>query len=484
MRDDIVKRAGRGVGWNILGQAAEQAIKFVIIVVLTRLLDPGDFGIFAMVLVFTELIRPFREWGFQAALIQKENIDEEYKSTAFWAIAGTGVLLYLFSCLSAPFIGRFFNSPLVGEIIPLMTLAFLVRPFGSVQWALSTRELNFKFINVIDIVGTLFYGATACFLALQGFGVWSFVAAIVVRELSWALMFWFIHGWRPLLKFSFAKFRELLAFAANCTGAGFLSYGINNFDNLMVGKFLGAVPLGYYNLAFNTVSQPETKITSQITNVIFPVYSMIKDDKERVRQAYLKTIKMITLITIPFVSILFVAAKDFVLVFYGSKWLAAVLPIKIMCLYGLMRALTSISSPVFLSQGRPDVELKITILRLAIFIGLVFYGIRHGIVGVAVAVLVYSVINFFPTFYLSNRLMGVGQSKFYAAILRYLIFSLVVIALLSLLNIFYQRYDVGNSLLRLVLSAASGAFVYFAALRISSKSDTDYLMDLIKRVLA
>lgn len=484
MTEDLVKKAGRGVGWNISAQMVQQAIKFLVIIILTRLLEPRDFGIFAMVTVFTEFIRPFREWGFQAALIQKKDINEDDQNTAFWAIGGVGALIYLFSCASASFVGHFFNLPEVGQIIPVIALIFLVSPFGSVQWALLTRELNFSTIAIIDTVAMLFYGISACWLAYRGWGVWSFVWASLLREFIWSLIAWFIRDWRPMFRFSIGKLRELLSFAANCMGTGVLNYGINNFDNLMVGKFLGAIPLGFYNLAFNTISQPEMRIVSQITSVVFPVYSMIKGDRERIQQAYFKTVKMIALITVPLVSVLFVATKDFVLVFYGAKWLPAVLPIRIMCLYGLVKALAAIASPVFLSQGRPDIEFRLTMFRLVAFVGFIFFGIRYGIVGVASAVLAYAVVNFFPTFYFSNRLLGIGQYKFYAAILKYVFLSFVVILVLWMVNLFCQKHGLDNALLRLIFYSAAGFFSYFIILRIFLKADYDVLKNLIKRVVS
>lgn len=483
MIDDLVKRAGRGVGWNMSSQIVQQAIRFIVIIVLTRLLAPGDFGIFAMVLVFTEFIAPFREWGFQAALIQRENIDEEYQSTAFWSISGFAVLIYFLSCLSAPSIGRFFNSALVGQIIPAIALIFLVSPFGSIQWVLLTRKLNFRILAFIQMAATFFYGLSACLLAFRGYGVWSFIWATLIMEASRSIMFWISYRWRPLFKFSFVKFKELLSFATSCTGSGVLNYGINNFDNLMVGKCLGAAPLGFYNLAFNTVSQPQMRVVSQITSVAFPVYSRIKDDKERLREVYLKTIKMIAAISVPLIAIIFVATRDFVLVFYGPKWLPAVLPIKIMSLFGLIRALTSVAGPIFLSQGKPNIEFKLTVFRLFVFAGFVSYGVTRGINGVALAVLVYSLVNFFPTFYLSNRLLDIKQSRFYAPVFKYFILCLVIIAILIMEELIYQRFALNNVLLRLVFSVAVGLLSSFFLLKSFLRGDYHALVDLIKEVI-
>ncbi len=478
---DLSKKTGHGIGWNALGQVVQQAIRFVVIIILARLLNPKDFGIFAMVLVFTDFIQPFREWGFQAALIQKKDIDQEYQSTAFWSICSLSIVLYLISIISAPFVGSFFNSSLVAQIIPVLAVTFLLNPFGSVQWALFSRALDFRNIVFVSTIATLGYGITACAFAFNGMGVWSLVWATIIRELIVVAMFWFLHEWRPIFKFSIDKFKELWRFSFACTGTSVLNYGVNNFDNLMVGKLLGAAPLGFYNLAFNTVSQPQTRIVSQIVSVIFPVYSMIKDDVERMREAYLKTVKMVVAITIPVISILFVEARDFVFVFYGQKWLPAVLPIQIMCFYGLIRALAATASPVFLSKGRPDIEFKLTIFKLCVFILFISFGIHHGIVGVSFAVLFYAVIIFFPTFYFVEKLLDINAEKLYEIIFKYAILSSLIIGFLFLINSFLTRVDMTNPLLRLMMNAILGSCFYLVLWGIFSRSDYDAFVTIIKK---
>ncbi|MDD5165868.1 MAG: lipopolysaccharide biosynthesis protein [Candidatus Omnitrophica bacterium] len=481
MTEGLAKKTIRGISWNMLSQIIQQVIRFVVIIVLTRFLSPQDFGIFAMAIVFTEFIHPFRERGFQIALVQKDNIDEGYQSTAFWSICCLAVVLYAISYISAPFVGWFFHSPLLAQIIPVIALIFLMTPFGAIQWALLNRKLDFKLMAFIETVAVLGYGVAACILVSKGFGVWSLVLATLIREFIYSLMFWFSHSWRPLFKFSFKKFKELLRFGASCTGADILNYGINYFDNMMVGKFLGAAPLGFYNLAFNTITQPETKIIWQVVGVVLPVYSLIKDDQERIRRAYLKTIKMVMIIIVPIISILFIEASDFVLTFYGSKWLPTVLPIRIMCFYGLIRALTCIATPIFLSKGRPDIEFKLTIFRLCIFVLSVFIGIRYGIIGVSTAILFYALVSFFPTFYLSDKLLGIRHRVFYVNLLKYAAFLFVIIGLLGLSNYFLARLAIQSHLLRLLSNSCLGLFIYFFLLFIFSKDDLDYFIAVIKK---
>jgi len=483
MTEDLVRKTGHGIGWNLLSQGAQQTVRFVVIIVLTKFLSPSDFGVFAMTLVFTELIRPFREWGFQAALIQKENLDAEYLNTAFWAVCGLALILFAVSLAVAPWMGMFFQEPMVAQIIPVIAGTFLMSPFGSVQWALSSKALHFRTIAFVDATSVLCYGVASSWLAVKGFGVWSLVWATVLRELVWSVHFWLLHPWRPTLGFCFKKFKELWRFSMPCMGTGFLNYSINYFDLLMAGRVLGAAPLGFYNLAVNTISQPETRIVSQVVSAVFPAYSMIQGDPGRIREAHLKTLRAVATVTVPLLAILFVAARDFVVVFYGEQWTPAVLPIQIMCFSGFVKGLASVTQPVFLSKGRPDLEMKLTFFRLLVFVVSVSMGLRYGIVGVSVGVLVFSVVNLVPTFFLADRLLALSHARSAGLVAKYLVLAVSVIGIMKLAGTFFPLESKGIPVLRLVLECVFGGFAYVLLWFVFLRQEFDSVMKLLKRIL-
>jgi len=480
---NLSKKLGKGVAWNIFSQVLQQAIRLCVIFILARLLNPADFGIFAMAMVFIEFIEPFREWGFQAALIYKQDIDEEYKSTAFWSICVVAVSLYLSALILASSIGRFFNNSEVSKIIPFVALGILFAPLGAVQWAMLVRDLKFNAIAGRNAVAEVLYGTTACVLAFNNFGVWSFVIGSIVRELTWSLALWIFYKWRPLFKFSITKFKEILGYSVNCTGISVLNSGINNVDNLLVGKFLGTIKLGFYNLAFNTVSHPQTKLASQISIVTFPAFSIIQNNKERILSAYEKTLRAIMLVTVPPLAILFTSAKEFISVFYGNKWLESVFLIQIMCFYGLLRAIASASGSVFLSKGRAALYLKINILKLAIFLVALLYGLRYGIIGVAFAVLAYSVITFLPVFYYTNKTLGANNLRLYTAVFQYIVVYFSIIGIVWYCDrVILQCYE-PMPILHLGINIVLGISVYFAILVMFLRSDLHLMFDLVKKLL-
>lgn len=484
MDQNLARKAGKGIAWNLISQAIQQVIQIFVIVTLTRLLTPGEFGIFAMIIVFFNFAEPFRQWGFQAFLIQKNVIDDEYKDTAFWSICAIAICLFTLSIISAPLIAKFFNNPQLTMFLRVGSLGFLLSPIGSVQWALANRKMDFKMIMIRDTISAFIYGTYVCFLAFNGYGVWSLVIAFVVKELSLSIILWIIYDWRPSLRFNYSKFKDMSHFSFNCIGSGVLSFFTYNVDNIIVGRFLGATNLGLYNLAFNTVNQPETKLVSQVAAVTFPVFSAMQHENERLREAYIKVFKMLLVVLIPLLTILFMCAKDLVLVFYGQNWLLSVVPIQIMCLYGLIRGLSCIAGPIFLSKGRPDINLKINFLSLVVFVVFIFFGLRFGIIGVAVAVLLYSVTTFFPIIYFCNKLLEINSFKFCLSLLKYISLVLIMIFAVISANAGMRSIRLVHPLLHLLFNSLAGLFVYILALRLFFNSDLQAMITFIRRTVS
>lgn len=481
--NSLAKKAGVGVFWNIVAQFVQQLVRFFVTVILARLLSPDDFGLFALVLVFIEFFQPVREWGFQAALIQKESLDEGDLSTAFWSICIIGLVLYFFTVLSARSVGSFMNNRQIGEILPVIGVSFLLTPFGSIQWSILNKELNFKSLALRDTIATIVYGVTACLMAVKGFGVLSLVIAYLAREVTFSIIFSFVYKWKPHFLFNYSKLKAMVKFSLNCMGSGLINNLIANVDNIFVGKILGTRSLGFYSLSHNTVSHPQTKFVAQISKVLFPVYSLMQNNPDKMREAYLKSLSVVSLVTVPMLSVLFASADIFVSIFYGHKWLPAVPLIRIMCFYGLARAFISINSSIFLSKGRSDIDFKITLFRLIIIIPALFLGVRYGVVGVSVAVLVYSIINLIISFYFVCGLLEVDFGSVFMFQARSILFASGIVEATFLFDLFTRRFIVLPNFLALTVNFLLGFAVSLMLFFCFSRKELNYAVALLRNML-
>ncbi len=316
---NLTTKTVQGVGWTGTSRIIRLLLQLGITALLARLLTPNDFGLLAMVFVFTNLVMIFRDFGLTAALIQRKGLTEEHLSSSFWINVLTGLLLALLLVVLAPAIAYFYGEDRLTTIIMVLASTFFISSFGIVQVALFTKELNFKPLAIVEILAVAISGIAAVVLAFSGFGVWSLVWYQVISSFVTVFFLWNFSSWRPKLLFRWQRVKELLGFGLNLTGFNLVNYFGRNLDNLLIGKFLGVNPLGFYNLAYRLLLFPLQNISSVTGRVMFPSFSAIQDDKSKVRYAYIKTTRYIATVTFPLMVGFLVVAPQFVIVIFGPQ---------------------------------------------------------------------------------------------------------------------------------------------------------------------
>ena len=260
MTDDTEPRRGdlgglvvRGVGWVMASQVSTQVLALLTSVVVARFLGPHEVGLAAEALVFGSLALVIVDFGFGSAIIQRPTLTEADRSTAFWAGAILGLALTLFGVgLSWP-IASLYGEPRVQPLFAVLSLSFLFTAPSIVQGALLTRELRFRSLEVRTIIATTASSATGIALAVLGFGAWAIVAQDLVITSVGSALLWRASSWRPRLIFSIASLRGMAGYTSHVFGSKALQWGTVNLDNFLIGRFLGAAPLGAYTLAFSVM---------------------------------------------------------------------------------------------------------------------------------------------------------------------------------------------------------------------------------------
>ena len=330
----------KNIGWSGISQIVRLISQFAITAILARLLTPKEFGLIAMVVIFTNFIAIFREAGLAKALIQHDGLTEEHLSSMFWIIILIGFILAAILSGLAPAIANFYKEDRLVLITIILASTFFISSFGSVQNSLLLKELNYKYVAIILTVADIISGAVAVALAFTGFGVWSLVYQQVVSSLLIGFFPWVFCRWKPKFLFRWGKVKELLGFGLNLTGFNLVNYFSRNLDNLLIGKFLGSTSLGYYNFAYQLMVFPLNNITSTIGDVMFPSLSIIKKDKEKVRYAYLKATSYIAVLTFPLMIGLLAIAPQFIRVIFGSQWERSIFLVQILAIIGLIQSIS------------------------------------------------------------------------------------------------------------------------------------------------
>jgi O-antigen/teichoic acid export membrane protein len=369
-----------GVGWKIATVVVVQVTRIVVGVILARLLVPRDFGLASMALLFVGVASVLTDLSFGQALIARRAITESDRSTAFWTSLAAGAVCAGAAAAAAPLVADFFSTPAVAHLFAVTSILFLITSFSSTQIALLTRELQFRSLQLREMV---LGGAVGVVLAFAGLGAWALVVQALTAEGVSLVLVWRFSSWRPSAMWSADSFRRLGPFAGKTSGARVLGYVNLNADNFLIARFLGAAPLGVYSVAYNVMFAPLARLAAPIQQVLFPAFALIAADRPRAGAAWLRGTRIIGAITVPAFVGLAVVAPDFVPVVLGHRWHRAVPVLQLLCIAGLAQSLQSLNHSMLQALDRAGALLAFMIFSATLTVSAFAIGLQWGVVGVA-----------------------------------------------------------------------------------------------------
>ncbi len=460
-QEGLQGRAIRGIRWTMLEQVGRQVLQLVQIVVLARLLTPEAFGLVAMVLVFQQFIQIFATFGFGAALIQRKDLKQEHATSVFWFNVAVGGLLTLLFAASAPLLGWFFKEPLLVDLALFTSVALLLSSFNIVQRSILQKDLQFRALTIIELAGLGVSTALAIALAWSGYGPWALVAQVVALPVVSGVLLWWTSSWRPVGRPSGAALKELLHFSANAFGSRVMAYWSYNLDNLLIGKLLGTTLLGIYTRAYAILLQPVANFGSMVSRVLFPAYAKAQDNHPVLRKAHAKVLRVTAVMAVPATLGLTVVADAFTLTLFGPQWTDVAPLLRLMAVASLAVVIRNLFGNLFLSQGRPDLQLKLGLVARVVAIAGIVIGVQWGLEGVAWALMIVAFANGIPQVMLAARLIDFPLGDLARA------FAPPLAAAVPMLGAAWWVGDqlTGHFALWVLLAqAAAGALVYLPAL--------------------
>lgn len=381
----LFKQTATGIFWIGGGQITAQVVHLIIRLILARLLVPQDFGLVAMAMVVVSFTWWFLDLGFGQALVQRKELTEAHRSTAFWSNIILGWFVFLCLALTSPLVAIFFDSPQLGPVLIALSFSLvLISPRATLE-NLLIRDFKFQYVASRKILGTLVGGSVGIILAFSGFGVWALVGQTLTNDfVSTVILFW-QSSWRPGYIFCRQAFADLWAYSMPLTGALFFNYFNRNLDTILIGRFLDATSLGLYNLAYQLVLMPLIYVTRPVNQVLFTALSKLQDEPQRMQNAYLKSLQLVAFVTFPLMTFLVLAAPTLIPTLLGQQWQPAVSLIPFLSLVGLIQSVQGLMPAVFQATGKTALIFRWTMIYFVGNVGAFGLGLRWGILGVAVA---------------------------------------------------------------------------------------------------
>jgi len=415
---DLARRAARGAFVTTLSQVLKLVFSVVSAMVLARLLQPEDYGLFGMAAVFTGFLGMFKDFGLSAVTVQQADITHEQVSGLFWINVAIGGVLTVISIASAPVVAWFFDERRLMAVTIAFGATFLLNGITVQHQALLKRQMRFTALVAVDLLAIVAASLVAITLAWYDFGVWSLVWSQLALASATTIALWIACAWRPGWPLRSAGVGKMVAFGGNLTGFGILNYWARSLDNLLIGRVWGAAQLGLYTRAYQLLMLPIDHIIEPATTVAVPALSRLTASPERYRAAYLRILEKLAMITIPAGATLMVTSDWLVALVLGPRWTGVAHIYAWLAVAGLFQPVASTSGWLFVTQARGREMLRWAFISCPIIMASIVIGLPWGATGVAATYATCQVVVMIPLlFWYVGRRGPVRTLDLYRAIL-------------------------------------------------------------------
>lgn len=403
----------KGVKWSFIGRMTNQALRFGLTVFLARILAPDDFGLFAMITVFTSFAVLLRDAGFGQSLIHIQDATKDDYDTVFRLNILIGVFLSLLFFLTAPLISGFYNEPLLIDLTRAISVIFLIQSLTGVNNIELKKNLEFKKIAFITNTSFLVSLVVTILLALKGYGVWCLVGKSISENIVVTVLTYLYTKYRPGRNFSYSSLKKLWKYSLSLTSNKIVVYWMRNADNLMIGKFLSQKVLGEYNMGYRIMLFPIQNISHVIAEVLFPAFSKIQNDLDKIKSIYLKVVQTIALIVFPLMVIIICIPNLFVKSVLGDKWIAIASFLPLLAVVSIPQSIFTISGSIYSSIGKPQIPLKINLFSLPLYVIGFYFGIKmDGVLGLVTFYVIINSLTFIPIYYFLAKSINLNLKNY------------------------------------------------------------------------
>lgn len=372
------KKAASGFIWRLLQNTGTQVVGFIISVILARLLMPSDYGLIAIIGIFTSIANVFVQTGFSSAVIQKQELTEMDKSTMFFSSAVLGFFLYFFLFLSAPLVAAFYKEPVLTSMFRIQSLSVLIGAFSSVHQALITRDLQFKKSFAVGLTAIFAQGITGIVLAIRGYGAWALIYSALINTVVSSVMVLLVCGWKPKWIFSFHSLRSMLGFSVKMLGSALVNAFFLNIRSLVIGKQYGSEDLAYYTKGNQFPQLIMLQVDGSMTTVLFSTLSKTQNKEEQGLRTLRRAMKTSLYVCAPLMAGMFAVAESLILLLLTEKWLFAVRYVQVGCVICLFWPLTA-QMHALNARGKSGIVLRMNIAEKTVSAVLLLLTFRHGV---------------------------------------------------------------------------------------------------------
>ena len=414
----LKEKTAQGLLWGGLNSGIQQLVGLAFGIVLGRLLSPSDYGMMAMISIFSLVATALQDSGFRTALTNIEHPKDEDYNSVFWFNIIMASSLYVILFLAAPLIGEYYHTP---RVVPLCRYAFLsivIASFGTAQSAYLFKHLRAKQQAEAGALAVIMSSLTGVGMAFAGMAYWSLATQGLVYVGINTLLQWHFSPWRPSIHgITFAPVRRMFRFSCKILATTIMTHVNNNVLNILLGHYFTPRDTGNYNQAYQWNTKCYSLVQSMVAQVAQPVLVSLNGEEGRQKDVFRKMMRFTAFITFPLLFGFGLVAKEFIVIAIGEKWLASAQLIQILCISGATMPLSTLFSNMIISKGRSGTFFWCTftlgLVQIATMVLICPMGIRSMVIA-------YTILNtswLLVWLFFVRRLIGYGYWMFFCDVM-------------------------------------------------------------------
>lgn len=456
----LKEKTAKGLLWGAVSNGVQQVLGLAIGIILGRLLTPGDYGMMAMIGIFTTIAVTIQNSGFTSAIINKKDAGHRDYNSVFWFNVIAAAALYAILFAAAPLIADFYHEE---RLVPLCRYTFvgvLIVSLSTAQGAYLAKHIMVREAAKSGMTGMVVSAAVGVAMAAAGFGYWAIATQNNVFVAVNAAMLWHYSPWRPSLNINFGPVKGMMRFSMKVLATTIISHVNNNVLNILLGRFFSPPSVGSYNQAYQWSSKGFYLVQGMVQQVAQPVLAELNGQGGRQLGALRKMVRFTAFLSFPLMLGLGLVARELIVVAITEKWLPSAELLQVLCVSGTVIPLHTVFSNMVLSKGRSDINLWCTVclglVEIAMMLCIWPYGIRTMVVA-------YAAVNIawvFVWFFFVSRLTGYGIVAFLSDVLPFAAGAAAVMAATG-----WATASISILPLQLVARVGMAAVLYYAVMR-------------------
>lgn len=461
--------------WSLIERFGTNFVSLGGNIVLSYLLTPQDFGIVAMLGVFTSLIFVFVDCGLSDGLLMYEKPSNRDFNTVFYFNLGVGIAVFILYTIISPYVASFFGRPEMQQIMNVFGIGAIISGLTIAQMTKLRSHLKFKKIAAINLASVLSALVVAIIMAKVGLSYWALVALQVCYSLFTLIYLILFSKWNLRLEFDIKKFNMLWRFGVNLLFSTLVTQISRNIFAFVIGKYCAPVQAGYIGQAQKLQETPTNSLECAISITSYVLIAKNNNDLEKSR-SFLHMFGVMTFINTMFCFLLLSLSQPIIEFVFPEKWLPVIPYFRMMLCLGLISPVCNFMMVIFKLFNRTYIIRNVLLIEKTCIIIFAFLMYPFGVFAIIGAAIVLSFISFLLYIYYASKVIEINKKDF----IRIYFENIFLGAVISTV-VYICTNIVSNSFVALVTGFCLFLCLMLVSCRIFKREYYEYMIGFMKR---